>query len=96
MAKWKIARAKQKLSEVLRRAASEPQQILNRDRVVAAVIDAESFRAFESWRTAQRRPIAAAFAELRKICAEEGYSLPVGPRRNRRNPLARVLARSSR
>lgn len=96
MGKWRVAEAKQRFSQVVRAAAHEPQQILNRDRLVAAVVDAESLRAFEAWRAGQRRPIGEAFAELRRICAEEGYTLEAGSRRNRRNPLPRILARLSR
>jgi prevent-host-death family protein len=94
--RWKIGDAKQHLSDVLRQAETEPQQILNRDRLVAAVIDAESFREFEAWRRTRRAPIAESFAELRRICAEEGYRLKTAPRRNRANPFADVLARPSR
>ena len=96
MAKWKIAEAKQRLSEVLRAAEDEPQEILNRDRLVAAVVDAETFRAFDTWRRGKRRPLAAAFAELRKICSEDRYRLPVRRRRDRKNPLTRVLSDAAR
>lgn len=96
MAVWKVARAKQRFSEVLRAAKDEPQEILNRDRLVAAVVDADSYRAFEVWRGSRRRPLAEAFAELRQICTEDRYRLHVGRRRNRRNPLAGVLADASR
>lgn len=96
MAKWKVARAKQRFSEVLRAARDEPQEILNRDRLVAAVVDVESYQAFQAWRDQQRKPLAESFAELRRICAERHYRLEVGRRRDRRNPLARVLANTAR
>jgi prevent-host-death family protein len=96
MAQWKVARAKQRFSEVLRAARDEPQEILNRDRLVAAVVDGESYRAFQAWRDHQRKPLAEAFAELRRICAEGRYRLDVGGRRDRRNPLPRVLANTAR
>lgn len=35
---WKSAQAKQNLSRLIRAASSEPQQIYNRNRLVAAVI----------------------------------------------------------
>lgn len=96
MGRWKIAAAKQRLSEVLREAQTEPQQILNRDRLVAAVVDAESFRAFEAWRQAENRPLAEAFAELRRISAHEKYRLALPARKDRTNPLSHVLARTAR
>ena len=37
---WSIAQAKQRFSELLRQAAEAPQLIFNRERMVAAVIDA--------------------------------------------------------
>ena len=40
--RWKIGQAKQRFSEMVRHAATEPQLICNRDRVVAAVVDADS------------------------------------------------------
>jgi antitoxin (DNA-binding transcriptional repressor) of toxin-antitoxin stability system len=43
---WKIGGAKQRFSEVVRQAASDPQSIYNRDHPVAAVISAESLEAF--------------------------------------------------
>lgn len=93
MATWKIAAAKQRLSEVLREAQTEPQKILNRERLVAAVVDAESFRAFEAWRRSENRPLAEAFAELRRISAHEKYRLTPPTRKNRKNPLRHVLGR---
>ena len=95
MAQWKIAAAKENLSEVLRKAETEPQEILNRDRLVAAVIDADSYRAFAEWRRAQHSSIADAFAELRQ--SSDGYVLKTAPRRNRRHELSFGRpARSSR
>jgi prevent-host-death family protein len=93
---WRVAEAKQRFSEVIRKAAQAPQQILSRDRPVAAVIDAEAFREFEEWRRRRARPIADDFAELRRIAAEEGYTLKVKGRTNRRNPLPDALTRANR
>ena len=93
---WRVAEAKQSFSEVLRAAENEPQRILNRDRVVGAVIDAASLEAFEAWRRSEARPLAEAFAELRSISADEGYALKTGQRRNRANALTGILARAAR
>jgi prevent-host-death family protein len=47
------AEAKQKFSEVLRAANKGPQQILNRGRLVAAVVDAATFEKFQAWQKQQ-------------------------------------------
>lgn len=86
---WNIAEAKQKLSDVVRRAASEPQPIFNRGREVAVLVDADTFRAFQAWREREaRRSFAGAFAELRQICADENYELTAPIRLDRTNPFA--------
>jgi prevent-host-death family protein len=83
---WRVAEAKERFSEMLRAANEEPQLILNRNRVVAAVVDADTFREFDAWRQKEsRRTMGDDFEELRRICAEEDYVLEVPPRRNRAN-----------
>ena len=67
--------------------AKEPQAIYNRDRLVAAVVDPGTFAEFEAWRAGQQRgSIAEAFAELRALCAEEGYRLRLPRREDRGTP----------
>jgi hypothetical protein len=95
--RWKVGEAKQKFSEVVRQAAEEPQLIFSRDRLVAAVVEPETFHAFEAWREGQRRvSLADAFGELRQIAEEEGYELELPSRVDRENPFADALARPSR
>ncbi|MBS4095752.1 MAG: hypothetical protein KGZ83_02810 [Sulfuricella sp.] len=78
---WNIAQAKQQFSEVVRLSVQEPQMIYNRERCVAAVVDAETFLSFEAWRKqSQRKTLGEEFAELRRIAAEEEYELPTLPR----------------
>lgn len=78
---WNIAQAKQQFSEVVRLSVQEPQLIYNRERCVAAVIDAETFKSFEVWRKQSgRKTLGEEFAELRRIAAEENYQLAVLPR----------------
>lgn len=87
--RWKIGQAKQRFSEVIRRAAKEPQLICNRDRVVAAVIDARSADRLRAVREREsQRSLADAFDELRVILGRERLALKVPARRNRRNVLA--------
>lgn len=91
--KWNVAQAKQHLPEVLRAAATEPQQIFNRQRFVAAVVDGPTWEEFAAWREQQKRPtLVERFTELRRICAEEKWEMPEVERRDRPNPWADELA----
>ena len=95
--RWKIGQAKQRFSEVVRRAATEPQLICNRDRVVAAVIDADSAERLQAIRVgASRRSIAEAFNEFRELVKREHYVLRTPSRKSRRNAFANALDRLSR
>jgi hypothetical protein len=47
--KWTVAQARESFADLLQSAQQEPQSIFNRDRFVAAVIDAETFAAFQAW-----------------------------------------------
>lgn len=89
--RWKVAEAKQRFSEVLRAAGQEPQLVFNRDRLVAAVLDPVSFQAFQAWKEQEQASLADIFAEVRAICAEDGYVLEVPPRRDRANPFTEAL-----
>jgi hypothetical protein len=90
MGAWKIGQAKQRLSEVVRRAAEEPQIIQNRDHVVAAVIGPDDVGPFLKWRENQRGGgLGAALDEVRAICVEESYELPVTKRVDRSTPFER-------
>jgi prevent-host-death family protein len=89
---WSVAAAKQRLSEVLRQAAREPQTIENRSRPVAVVIAADTFAEFQAWRARrQARTVGDAFAELRALTARTGYRLAPPRRRNRRNGFTGAL-----
>lgn len=95
--RWNIGQAKQQFSEVVRRAATEPQLICNRDRVVAAVVDAASAERLRVMRRgASRLSIAAAFEGLRALAKREGYRLKTPARTSRRNAFADGLDRVSR
>ena len=90
--KWTTALAKQKLSELLRAAAREPQIIYNRDRPVAGVIGIDLLREFEAWSEQKtKKSLAARFEELREICDSEDYSLSVPDRASRTNPFTESL-----
>lgn len=75
---WNIAQAKQHFSEVVKQAAEEPQLIYNRNQAVAAVVGAEEFAAFETWRKSHTQPpmLDEVFAELRALAAGDEDPLP--------------------
>lgn len=84
MGRWLTGEAKQQFSEVLRQSESEPQEIYRRDRLIAAVISAESFEQFRRWQASrQGRTLADAAEEIRELCARYEYELDVGERRDR-------------
>ena len=86
---WNVADAKQQLSQVIRAAQQEPQWIYNRDRLVAGVVEPETLQEFLSWREQTRRPsLGEAFAEFRRLCADEQYELVIPERHDRPNPFA--------
>ncbi len=86
---WRVAEAKQRFSELLRAASKQPQLIFSRNQLVAAVVEAKTFQEFQAWRKQQQKTsLADAFAELRRVCAEEGYTLEAVPRLDRPNAFA--------
>jgi prevent-host-death family protein len=83
---WNIADAKQRFSEVVKQAVAEPQLIYNRTRLVAAVVDAEEYRAFKAWSEHRAaRSLADELGELRELMREEDYELAVPARTTRPN-----------
>jgi prevent-host-death family protein len=77
---WKVSQAKQRFSEVVRRAQREPQLIQNRNRTVAVVMSpAAAERALRGAAPSMRD----ALADLRRLCAEQDYELPAPPRTSR-------------
>jgi hypothetical protein len=92
-----VAEARESFSELLREAAKRPQLIFSRDRPVAAVVNPEIFEEFQSWQESrQGRTIGQAFAELRRLCAEERYTLELPEREDRPNVFADVVDESAR
>src|SRR5438046_433375 len=84
---WKIAEAKQKFSEVLRKAADSPQVVQNRNRMVGAVLGERDARAFLDFYGRRRTPLRDALLEARRICEEEAEDFVPPPRRDRPNPV---------
>lgn len=95
--RWKVADAKQKFSDVVRQANQEPQLIYNRERLVAAVVNPGTLQVFLSWHEREsRRSLADTFEDLRRLVAEEDYSLEIPVRRDRPNTFKRALNDASR
>ena len=91
---WNIAEAKQRFSEVVKQAHTEPQWIYNRKTPVAALIAAEEMAEFQAWKASQKQPktLGEEFAELRQIMAEEGLDgLFIPPRTTRPNAFVEML-----
>jgi hypothetical protein len=84
---WKVGSAKQRFSELLRKAAESPQTIRNRERLVATVLGPDDSRLFLEWRSKRRRPMSELLHEARQIAADENYELVVPPRVDRQNAL---------
>lgn len=84
--KWTIAHARRHFSQLLQAAAREPQEVCNRERPVAAIVNVETFRRFCQWQDSPAgASVAGAFDELRTICAEENYTLESPARVDRVN-----------
>lgn len=78
---WKVGQAKQRFSEVVRRAQRSPQLIENRDELVAAVVGRADFEALVAWK--KRTSMATALDELETIAREEDYALETPARKDR-------------
>lgn len=83
--RWKIAEAKTKFSDLLRKAEKEPQFIYNRDKMVAVVMSSEEYYEFEKIKeTESGRSLTSALNEFSSLCAEESYTFEAPVRKNRR------------
>lgn len=94
---WNVAQAKQRLSELIREAAHEPQLIYNRNQPVAAVIAAEELAEYQAWKAANeaqpRKTLAEEFDVLRQLLIDAGYEdgLDCGVRHERPNAMVQML-----
>jgi hypothetical protein len=82
---WRVEDAEQRFNELLRSADQAPQEIYDRDQLVALVVGGEQLQQFLGWQQ-QKASLARSFAELRQICEEEQYVLEVPVRSDRPNP----------
>jgi antitoxin (DNA-binding transcriptional repressor) of toxin-antitoxin stability system len=89
--RWKVAQAKEQLSALLRRAAQGPQEIANREQVVAVVLGGKDLAAFREWRVSHAKlPLSEHLALAQRIAAEEDFELPYEARKDRPNPVLMV------
>ncbi len=87
--KWSTALARQRFAELIESTAKEPQPIYRRDKMVAAMVDAETFMEFLRWKEERAgRTIDDAMRELRALCEEDGYEFGWSTREDRPNPFA--------
>ena len=94
---WRIAKAKQSFSKLISATQDEPQLIYNRDRLVAAVIEAGTFEEFQDWRKHHRRPsVADGALKVRQACDQEDYVFEQPSRESRPNPFTDALDDLSR
>lgn len=84
--RWRVAQARQRFSELVEAALSEPQPIYKRGRLVAFVVEADLFQEFLEWRQQrQNRSVADAFVDVRQAAVEENFVLEVPSRVDRAN-----------
>ena len=94
--KWNVARARESFSALIEKAATEPQAIYNRDRLVGAVIGAKAFQEFQELASKKtQRTLAESCRETRQVLAEESYELEIPPRRNRREDFLDAMDRDA-
>ncbi len=86
--KWNIAKARQNFTQLLQEAEQEPQSIYKRDKLVAAVLDAETYEAFQVWQKSQKTSIAKDLQAISAICQQEDYVFETSKRVDRANPFA--------
>lgn len=86
--KWNIAKARQNFTQLLQEAQQEPQSIYKRDQLVAAVLDAETYEAFQIWQKSQNASITKELQTISTICQAEDYIFEAPKRIDRPNPFA--------
>lgn len=86
---WSIATARARFSELVDAAGKEPQIVSNRGHMVAVVVAADEYAAFEKWRRERpTRTLGEALDDVRRACKEDHYELAIPARRNRANRFA--------
>jgi prevent-host-death family protein len=84
---WKVAEAKQRLSELIRLAEKRPQVITNRDTPVAAIVSSSDYAEYMELREKDRHTFGDVVRDLAEAARDEGYELPASRRTDRPNPL---------
>jgi len=82
--KWNIAGAKKGFSKMIHKTKDGTQIIYNRNKLVAAVINAEEYRDYKKYLENNKNDnLGTRFKELQNICFEEDYDIIVPKRQNR-------------
>jgi hypothetical protein len=82
--KWTIGKARERFQELLRKAATSPQEIHHNGRLVAAVIGPEALSRYSTSARRDDPSLEESCAKLRKILADEGFK--VGPPKKEEDP----------
>jgi len=85
---WKVADAKQRFSELIRRSREEPQLVQRRDELVAVVVAPETWERARESTDKSHSTLGESAAAVRRILVEEDYVLQPGERSDRPNPFA--------
>jgi hypothetical protein len=94
--RWNVAKAKQKLSELIRASRGRPQLIFSRERLVAAMVSPETLEELQHLKDQQRGTLADAFTELSRLCEKEDYVLEAPPRADRPNSFVHAVGDAGR
>ncbi|NER02317.1 MAG: prevent-host-death protein [Okeania sp. SIO3C4] len=83
---WEIHEAQQNLSDLIKATTQKPQMIYQQEKLVAAIIDPQTFQEFLAWQKQHQKPsLADTFGELRSLCTEADYVVEIPTRQNRPN-----------
>jgi PHD/YefM family antitoxin component YafN of YafNO toxin-antitoxin module len=82
---WSVAEAKQRLSELIRRARTEPQLVFRRRELVAVVMNPDVWERLRDDDARSRKTLADSAAEVRRVLESEDYQLTIPERADRAN-----------
>ena len=90
--RWTIAKARRHFSQLIHSVADSPQPLYKHNRMVAVVIEARMYREFSEWRARRDTgTMGGAFAELRRLCAEDAREIDTPERRDRPSSFPETL-----
>lgn len=94
--RWTVATARQNLPKLLAMAAREPQAVYRRDKLVATVVNPTlGAKVADATRAETATTLADDLAELRRLCADEDYTMRT-PKRVDRGVVRRKRKRTGK